>query len=72
MRIDQVVERQAHVDERFDLVLAAAAHVLADAVAWLAMLVDHLAVRSWLEVGVVLEEIAVAVDVGHHQLLVDR
>ena len=46
-------------------------HVPADAVAVVRHLVHHLAVGVG-EPIVVLEEVAVPVDVGHHQLLVDQ
>ena len=71
MDVDQVVDRHAAVDERLDLVLAVLLDVAADAGAVVGHLVHHLAAGVG-EVGVVLEEIAVPVDVGHHQLLIDR
>ena len=70
MDVDQVVDRHAPVDERLDLVLAVPLDVPADAGRVVGHLVHHLAVGVR-EVDVVLEEIAVPVDVGHHQLLVD-
>ena len=53
-----------------DLVLAVLLGIMADAHAVIGHVVHHLA-AGVREVGVVLEEIAMAVDVGHHQLLID-
>ena len=71
MDIDQVFDAQTGVDEVFDLFDADFVHVAADAIAMVGHLVHHLAI-GLAEPVVVLEEIAVAVDVGHHQLLIDQ
>ena len=69
--VDLVLDAQAGVDELFDLLDADLVHVPADAIAVVGHLVHHLAIRL-AEPEIVLEEVAVAVDVRHHQLLVDQ
>ena len=69
MRIDQVFEREADVEEFLDACRSRAFDVLADAGGVVGHLVHHFAVGLG-EPEVVLEEVAVAVDVGHDQLLV--
>ena len=70
MHVDQVLERQAAIDEALDSVLAIPLHVRPDPVAVVGRLVHHLA-AGLAEPDVVLEEVVVAVDVGHHELLID-
>ena len=69
--IDQVVDRVADVDEGLDLADAVAVHVPANPAGMVGHAVDHppVGVR---EKPVVLEEVAVAGDVRHDQLLVDQ
>ena len=69
--IDQVLQRQADVDPFLDRVLAMTVDVLAHANGVVGHLIQHLPVCV-LEPGVVLEEVDVAEDMGHHQLLVDH
>ena len=69
--VDQVLQAQAGVDELLDLLDADFVHVPPDAIAVVGHLVHHLA-AGLAEPEIVLEEVAVAVDVGHHQLLVDQ
>ena len=71
VNVDQVLQRQATVDEVLDRVLAEPLHVRADPAAVIGGLVHHLAV-GLAEPGVVLEEVVMAVDVGHDELLVDH
>ena len=70
-RIDQVLEREAGVDEVLDDVLAPARHVATHARRVVRHAVDHLAVGLREEV-VVLEEVDVRADVRHHDLLIGR
>ena len=69
MDVDQVFDAEAGVDEIFDLFDAEAVHVAADAIAVVGHLVHHFAI-GLAEPIVVLEEIAMAVDMGHDQFLV--
>ena len=71
MDVDQVLDAQASIDELLDLFDADFIHVAADAIAVVGHLIHHLA-AGLAEPIVVLEEVAVAVDVGHHQLLIDE
>ncbi len=65
-----VFDREADVDEVFDGRLALNIHVSADAVAVIGHLVHHFS-AGLTEPLVVFEEVAVPVDVGHDELLVD-
>ena len=69
--VDQVLDGQTGVDEAFDRLQAVALLVATDAGGVVGHLVDHLPVGVR-EVHVVLEEVGVAVDVGHDQLLVQH
>ena len=69
--VDQVLERQAAIDEVLDGFLAVPLHARADAIAVVGHLVHHLAV-GLAEPDVVLEEVVVAINVGHDELLVDH
>jgi hypothetical protein len=71
MDVDHVVEREALVEEGLDALHAVALHQPPDGGAVVRHAVHHLAVGV-LEPGVVLEEVAVPVDVRHDQLLVDQ
>ena len=68
--IDEVLQGQADVHEVLDHLHAVGVHVAADARPVVGHHVHHLAV-GLRERQVVLEEVAVSVDVRHHQLLVD-
>ena len=69
VHVDQVLQRQADVDEVFDLAFTELIHVMTDPIAMIGGLVHHLAVGV-AEPDIVLEEVAVRVDVGHDELLV--
>ncbi len=69
MQINQVLDAQAGVDEGFHLFHAEAIEIPPHTIAVVGHLIHHLAV-GLREPIVVLEEIGVAVDVGHHQLLI--
>jgi hypothetical protein len=71
MRIDQILERQTSVDELFHPVQAMALDVAANPGGVVGHLVHHPPVGARKPI-VVLEEIAMAVDVGHHRFLIDR
>ena len=71
MDVDQIFDAQTGVDEILDLFNAEAVHVPADADAVVGHLVHHLAIRM-AEPVVVLEEVAMPVDVGHDHLLVGQ
>jgi len=70
-RVDVLLDRQHGVEEILDRLQAVDELVAPDAVGVDADGVEDLAVGV-AEVGVVLEEIAVADDVRHHQLVLDR
>ena len=70
MRVDEVLEGEAGVEELFDLFEAEAFDVFAHAGGVVGHAVHHLAV-GLAEPEVVLEEIAVGVDVGHDEFLID-
>ena len=59
------------VDKLFDLLDANFVHVPPHAIAMVGHLVHHLA-AGLTEPEIVLEEVAVAVHVGHHELLIDQ
>ena len=67
--VDEILDAQAAVDEVLDLLDTEAVHVSPDAIAMVGHLVDHVA-RRLREPCVALEEVAVAVDMCHHQLVV--
>ena len=69
--VDQVVEAAARVDELLDRLDAELVHVPADTAAVVRHLVHHLAIGLG-EPRVLLEKIAVPVNVRHHQPLIDR
>ena len=69
--VDQVLDAQTGIDEVLDLLHAKPIHVRADSVAMVGHLVDHLA-ACLAEPIIVLEEIAMAVNVGHDQLVVGQ
>ncbi len=71
VRVDQVLERKADVQKLLHRVVPLLLNVLADVGGVVRHLVHHLAV-GLAEPQVVLEEIAVPVDVRDHQLLVDN
>ena len=71
MDVDLVLQAQAGVDELLDLLDADLVHVPPHAIAVVGHLVHHLA-AGLAEPEVVLEEVAMAVNVGHHQLLIGR
>ena len=71
VHVDQVFQRQAGVDELLDLLVAETIDVLADPRGVIRHLIEHLPIRL-AEPGVVLEEIAVPVDVSDDQLLIDQ
>ena len=71
MRIDKVLEGEEGVKQNLHAVVAMPFNVTADPRAMIGHLVDHPAVRL-AEPDVVLEEVAVGVDVGDHRLVVDR
>ena len=71
MRVDQVLQRQAGVDELLHLVMPVPLNMTANPRAVVGHAVHHLAV-GFAEPDIVLEEIAVAVDVSDDRLLIDR
>ncbi len=71
MPVDQVVERQASIQEAFDRFEAIPVDVLPDLRGVVRHRVHHFAI-GLREPDVVLEEIAVAVNVGHDDLLIDE
>ena len=71
VRVDQIFERQARVDEFLDRLGSEAIAIPVDAGRMVGHLVEHLAVGAG-EPGIVLEEVAVPIDVGDHQLLVEQ
>jgi hypothetical protein len=68
--VDEVLQRQAAIDEALHDVHPVPLHVRADAVAVVGHLVHHLAVRA-AEADVVLEKIIMSINVGHDELLID-
>ena len=71
VRIDEIVEREAAIDEILHGLAAELIHVLADLGAVVGHGIHHLAVRLR-EPVVVLEEVAMSVDVGDDDLLIDQ
>ncbi len=69
--VDEVLEREAGVDEVLHHLLAVPLHVVADAVAVVGHLVHHLAI-CLTEADVVLEEVVMAINVSHDELLVNH
>ena len=70
VHVDQILERQATIDEILDGLLAESLHVGSNPVPVVGRLVHHLAVGE-AEPDVILEEVVMTVDVGHHELLID-
>ena len=71
MHVDQVVDGHAAVQKGLDFVLAVLLGIAAQPGPVVGHLVHHLAVGVG-EVGIVFEEIAVAVNMRHDQLLIER
>ena len=69
VRVDEILQGQAAVDKGLDRLGAEAIHVPLDSCRVVGHLVDHLPIRVS-EVEIVLEEVTVPVDVGHHDLLI--
>jgi hypothetical protein len=69
--VDQIFDAQAPVDEDLDFLDADTIHVRANPLAVVGHRVDHLPIRVG-KVGVVFEEVAMPVDVRHHQLLIGQ
>ena len=69
MNVDQILDREARVDEELHRFVALAVHLRSDPVPVVGHQVEHLPF-GMAEPGAVLEEVAVAVDVRHHELLV--
>ena len=71
MMIDEVVDRQADIDETFDGVQAVLVDVFPHLRGVVRHGVHHFAIRLR-EPDVVLEEVAMPVNVGHHDFLIDQ
>ncbi len=71
MDINQIINRHATVEKALHGILPIFLSMLTDTGAVVGHLVHHLPAGVG-EVGIVLEEVAVAIDVSHHELLIDR
>ena len=69
VRVDQVFDGETGIDKAFDGFVAKAVDVARDARGMISHLVEHLAIGRR-EPGVVLEEVAVPVDMGDDELLI--